>query len=64
MKMYSSKLQLKDNLDPDKCAKAKFDISYTLLHDIILMEALAYTLKYTANKRKEEESIKLSLQER
>ena len=62
MKMYSQDLQKHKNPDSETCARAEFEIGNTLLHDVIMMEARAYTMKYTANKRKEEESIKRSLQ--
>ena len=44
------------------CANAEFEIGHALQHYVIMMEARAYTIKYTANKRREEESIKCSLQ--
>ena len=62
MKMYSPDLQRYENPDSETCATAEFEIGHTLLHDVIMMEARAYTMKYTANKRREEESIKHSLQ--
>ena len=62
MKMYSPDLQKIENPDKETCATAKFEIGHTLLHDVILMKARAFTMKYTANKQREKESIKCSLQ--
>ena len=62
MKMYSADLQRYKNPDSKTCATAEFKIGHNLLHDVIMMEACAYTMKYTANKRREEVCIKHSLQ--
>ena len=62
MKMYSRELQLIDSPNAEQCASANFQINHNLLHDIILTEAQAYTMKYTANKRREANFTKNSLQ--
>ena len=62
MKMYSPDLEKYKDPDKETCSAAKFKIGHTLLHDVILLEARVFTMKYSANKRREEESIKRSLQ--
>ena len=61
MKMYDNKPQLIDNPNAKQFAYATFQINHTLLHDVILMEARAFTIKYTAKKRIEANFIKNSL---
>ena len=61
---YSNHLrQLKTHGLPsnEQYCNAPFDINYTLLHDVTLMEARSFTMKYEAlrRKRKNEEKNKL-----
>ena len=58
--MKSSSKDLKDIETPtaEQCSNATFNINSTLLHDVILMEARAFALKFTARKRKEENLMK------
>ena len=58
MERYFSELRNCENPSMDTYAQATFDISHTLLHDVILMEARAYTLKFRAQNEKEDECIK------
>ena len=38
----------------EEYAEAEFDISKTLLHDVILLEVRAFVMKYQANKKRME----------
>ena len=38
----------------EEYADAEYDISNTLLHDVILLEVRAFVMKYQANKRRKE----------
>ena len=46
------------NTTAEQCSNATFNINSTLLHDVILIEARAFALKFTARKRKEENLMK------
>ena len=59
MKMYSPDLQRYKNPDSETCATSEFEIGHTLVHAVIMMKARAYTMKYTVNKIREEECIKI-----
>ena len=60
MKTYSDRLKEIDLPTADQCASAEFDISYTLIHNVILMEACYYTMKFVAViKRKNQQEKKL-----
>ena len=37
----------------DQYTHAEFDISYSLLHDVVLMEVCLFVMKYEAKKRRE-----------
>ena len=54
-------LKLHDSPSNEQYCNAPFDISFTLLHDVTLMEARSFTMKYEAlkRKRKNEEKDKL-----
>ena len=55
MLQYSVQLRnIKKNSEPtqEEYAEAEFDISKTLLHDVVLMEVRSYVMKYQANKRR------------
>ena len=58
---YSSNLrQLKKQGPPsnEHYCNATFDINYTLLHDVTLMKARSYTMKYKALRRKKQNEDK------
>ena len=55
---YYSSLDRIENPSVDQCASAKFDISYTLLPDVILMEVRALAMKFASEKKREEKSIR------
>ena len=57
MKRYSSELQNLENQKDKHFAQAARDISLVLLHDVILLEANSYSMKYTASKKREAERI-------
>ena len=57
MLQYSGQLRLsRMNSEPtrEEYAGAEYDISNTLLHDVILLEVRAFVMKYQANKRRKE----------
>ena len=57
MLQYSGQLRSsRMNSEPtrEEYAEAEFNISKTLLHDVVLMELRAYVMKYQANKRRKE----------
>ena len=64
MKAYSSRLNKIHNPSAEQCTTAEFDMSYTLLHDVILMEVRAYTMKFVAEQKREEQQMKRTLEER
>ena len=41
----------------EQCASAKFDISFSLLHDIILLEVRFFVMKYETMKRKKSKEM-------
>ena len=47
---YSGRLKEIELPTADQCANAKFDISYTLLHNVILMEVRSFTMKFVTTK--------------
>ena len=55
MKRYSSQLQNTKDPKDDNFAQSSWDISNTLLHDTILLEACSYSMKYKAYKARERE---------
>ena len=55
MAQYSGQLRLdRKTSEPtnEQYASAKFDISFSLLHDVILLEVRSFVMKYEAMKRK------------
>ena len=46
----------------EEYADAEFDISNTLLHDVILLEVRAFVMKYQVNKRRKEKERTDSLE--
>ena len=50
MKLYSTDLKQYETPSAEQCAAASYHISNTLLHDVILMEARAFALKFCAKK--------------
>ena len=55
MKAYSSSLNYIQNPTAEQCTMAKFDISYTLLHHVNLMEVHAFAMNFVAEKKREEQ---------
>ena len=45
-------LQMTQELSCEQFGSAKYDISYILLHDVLLMEALSFVIKYQAAKNR------------
>ena len=57
MLQYSGQLRtnrMNHELSREEFADAEFDISKTLLHDVILMEVRSFTMKYQAGERRKE----------
>ena len=57
MLQYSGQLRtnrMNPELSREDFAEAEFDISKTLLHDVILMEVRSYVMKYQAGERRKE----------
>ena len=46
----------------DQYASAEFEIGYSLLHDVVLMEVRLFVMKYEAKKRREENEKKESIE--
>ena len=58
METYSAKLNKIESPTLEQYTDAEFDINYTLLHNVIMMEARSYTMKFVAKKRKEQQEVK------
>ena len=64
MSAYSDRLKEMVNPTAEQCATAEFDISHTLLHDVILTEVRAYTMKFVAGMKRKDQLEKRILEER
>ena len=64
MKIYSTKLKELNNPTVEQCTMDDFDINYMLLHDVILMDVQAYTIKFVEKKKQEEQKTKRKLEEK
>ena len=64
MTQYSE--ELKNIIEPtnEQYCDAKPDISYTLLHDVILMEVRSMTFKYEASKKREKGKQRTRIEKR
>ena len=52
---YSSQLrelQMTQEISCEQFGSAEYDISYILLHDVLLMEAMSFVMKYEAAKNR------------
>ena len=64
MKSYSDNLKDIENPTAELCIRADFSISYTLFHNVILMEIRAYAMNFAANRKREEQRIRKVLEEK
>ena len=63
---YSAQLreqQMTQDLSCEQFGSAKYDISYILLHDVLLMEARSFVMKYEAAKNRKSNCRKLEIED-
>ena len=58
MKTYSTKLRPISTPTAEQYTMVDFDINYSLPYDVIVMEVRAYTMKFVAEKKREEQKTK------
>ena len=64
MKADSNRLIEIDLPTANQCSSAEFEIRYTLLQDIILMEVCSYNMRFVAEMKRKNRQEKKSLEDR
>ena len=64
MSCYSDRLKEMIYSTAEQCATAEFNISNTVLHDVILMDVHAYTMKFVAEIKRKRQHERNTLEAR